>query len=762
VIRKLLFLFLIVAIVNGAAIVSQAQPKSLLTRHQRPETLAGRPPEIGRLPASQVMHLQIILQHRNQAGLEQFLREQQDPSSANYRKTLTVEQFTEQYGPSREDYEAVKAFARQNGLTILSGSSNRMLLQVRGTVDNVEKALHVNMNVYQHDTENRTFFAPDREPTPDLSVQLWHVGGLDNYSTPKPMYHKLDANAVPEGSRGNATTGSGPSKSFLGSDMRAAYYGGTALNGAGQSLGLFEFLGTDLVDLTTYYTNVGQTNNVPVTLTSVDTQSTLCKEPSCDDTEQTLDMTQALGMAPGMSSLVMWIGTGGLSGQTLDDPGILNGMATAKPLNAQLSCSWAWTPADNTTDDPFFEEFAAQGQNFFAASGDDGNWKNAEFVWPADDVNIISVGGTDLDTASAGGPWASETGWVDGGGGITKNGFAIPSWQVAAAAGCAKCSQTLRNGPDVSANANFTFYVCADQTTCSANLYGGTSFATPMWAGFLALVNEQVLANGAASTLDFINPALYAAYGSSSYDSDFHDILTGGNTLGATVGYDLATGIGSPQAALIDVLAPASSSGFGLSANPTAVSVVQGKSGGSTITSTVTGGFDGVITLSATGQPTGVTVSFNPTTITGAGTSAATFAVAATTTPGVYPITIKGISGSTTETTTVTLTVTASSGGSFTLAAAPKTTSIAPGGHSQVKVTATPSGGFTGAIALTASGQPSGVLIQFNPATIAGGSGSAAVRIQSTSGAKAGTYTITIKGTSGSTTATATFTLTIT
>jgi hypothetical protein len=47
--------------------------------------------------------------------------------------------------------------------------------------------------------------------------------------------------------------------------------------------------------------------------------------------------------------------------------------------------------------------------------------------------------------------------------------------------------QTYRNGPDVSANANFTYYVCADQTTCTANEYGGTSFAAPMWAGYLAL-----------------------------------------------------------------------------------------------------------------------------------------------------------------------------------------------------------------------------------------------------------------------------------
>jgi subtilase family serine protease len=603
------------------------------------------------------MHVQLILQHRNQAGLDEFLKQQQDHNSPNYRKTLTVDQFTELYGPTREDYEAVKAFARQNGLEVVSGSRNRMLVQVRGTVANVEKALHVSMSLYQHDLEPRTFFQPDREPTPDMTVQLWHVGGLDNYATPHPALHKIDASVA--AAKSNATTGSGPSQSFLGSDMRAAYYGGTALTGAGQTLGLFEFIGTDLTDLTTYYTNVGQTDNVPVTLTSVDTQSTLCKEPSCDDTEQTIDMTQALGMAPNMNSLVMWIGTGGLSGQTLDDPGILNGMATASPLNAQLSCSWAWKPTDNTTDDPFFQEFSAQGQNFFDATGDSGKWVSSGFVWPADDPYITGVGGTDLDTSSAAGPWASETGWVDGGGGISTNKFAIPSWQVSAAAGCAKCSQTLRNGPDVSANANFTFYVCADQTACTANLYGGTSFATPMWAGYLALANEQALANGASGTFPFINPSLYDIYATSSYDTDFHDILTGGNSYGATTGYDLATGLGSPNGDnLINALAPAPVGSFTLAVAPKTVMFAPGGHGQAKITATPSGGFDSTITLTASGQPSGVLVQIPESITGGSGSVPVRIQSTSKAVAGTYTITITGVGGSVTETTTFTLKIT--------------------------------------------------------------------------------------------------------
>src|SRR6202044_402833 len=199
---------------------------------------------------------------------------------------------------------------------------------------------------------------------------------------------------------------------------------GTALTGSGQSLGLLEYYGTDLADLSTYYKNVGQTNNVPITLLSTDGTSKTCLESQgCDDLEQTIDMTQGLGMAPGLSSLVVYIGS--------SDAAIFNAVATASPLNAQLSSSWTWSPADPSTDNPYFEEFAAQGQNLFQAAGDSGRWtatgSGAE-IFPADDVYVTSVGGTDLDTSSAGGPWSSETAWADGGGGISPDKYTIPSW----------------------------------------------------------------------------------------------------------------------------------------------------------------------------------------------------------------------------------------------------------------------------------------------------------------------------------------------
>ncbi len=533
-------LLAIVALGSVASVPGQAQSLPPMTHHVFDVVGNGQARAVGRLPKTQSMRLVLVLPHRNEAELKNFLRELYDPSSASYRKFLTVEEFTERFGPSQADYDAVTNFAATHGLTVAGTSRNRMNLDVTGSVDSVERALHVTMGVYQHPTENRTFFSPDREPTADLSVQLWHISGLDNYSTPKPALVKRPAGTVPA-----ATTGSCPSASFCGSDIRAAYYGGSLLTGAGQSLGLLEYYGTDLADLTTYYTNAHQTNTVPITLLSVDGTSTSCvASQGCDDTEQTIDMTQSLGMAPGLSSLIMFIG----ASSPLDDAGILNAMATHTPLCAQLSSSWTWRPGDPTTDDPYFEEFAAQGQNYFQASGDSGKWRSSDYVWPADSAYTTSVGGTDLTTASAGGPWASETAWSDSGGGvsITPESTPIPAWQVTTAAGCADCSQTLRNGPDVSANANYTYYVCADQDGCTANDYGGTSFATPAWAGYLALANEYEAHQG-YPPLGFVNPVLYDIGLSSIYNHIFHDITSGNNGYPATIGYDLATGWGSPN-----------------------------------------------------------------------------------------------------------------------------------------------------------------------------------------------------------------------
>jgi len=757
------FLLTIAALLPAVNTVGQAQSLPASTHHMREVTLTGEAKPVGRLPSDQILSLDLVLKLRDPAGLESFLQSLYNPASPAYRKYLTVAQFTQSFGPTQQDYDAVVNLAKTNGLKVTGGSRDGMDVQVKGSVSAIENAFHVTLRTYQHPTENRTFYAPDREPTTDLPFALWHVSGLDNYSIPHPMFVKRSDYAKAHGISAealvtHATTGSGPSASYLGSDMRAAYYGGTALTGAGQNLGLFEYEGTDLADVTTYYKNVGQTNSVPVTLLSTDGTSTSCLESSgCDDTEQTLDITQALGMAPGLASLVVYVGS--------VDTAIISAMTTHNPLPTTIGCSWGWTPADPSTLDPYFQKMAAQGQTFFAASGDSSTWSSSNEAWPADDAYIVSVGGTDLVTASAGGAWKSETAWVDSGGGISPDKIAIPSWQKLAGVinSSNKGSTTYRNGPDVSANANFTFYVCADQTTCTANEYGGTSFAAPMWAGYIALANQQAVANG-GSLLGFINPTIYAQNITSSYATDFHDIASGtSGSYSAVTGYDLVTGWGSPNGpGLINALAPTSKSpSFSVSASPASVSVLQGKSGTSTITTSVSGGFNSAIALSASGQPTGVTASFNPTSIgaPGSGTSTLTLSVASSTATGTYAITVTATGGGITHTTTVSLTVTAPTTGTFTISVSPSSGYLYQGQSGYAVVTTAVSGGFSSTIALSSSGVPSGVTVSFSPSSIAApGSGTSDFNLTVASNATPGTYPITITGTGGGITQTTTLT----
>jgi subtilase family serine protease len=756
-------------------IPGQAQPQPLLTRHVRDEVANGRAQFVGQLPATQTLRFDMVLPLRDRAGLQSFNQEVQDPASPSYHQFLTPQEFTGRFGPTQEDWDALVAFAKASGFEIINGTREERDLRLSGTVANIEKAFHVTIANYRDLTEDRTFFAVDREPTVDLPFQLWHITGLDNDSRPHPLYVKKSDYAKahgidPDKVGSNATTGSGPSASFLGSDMRAAYYGGTALTGSGQNLALFEFAGTDLADLTTYYKNVGQTEPYTPTLISTGGYGTSCVDSggsACDDTEQTLDMTQFMGMAPGSKMLYMYVcgdvlasGSGNIS-----DTACISAMVstTDAPLSKQISCSWGWTPADASTLDPYFEQMASQGQNFFAASGDSSAWSASNEAWPADDANIVSVGGTDLTTSSAAGPWKSETAWADSGGGVSPDSIAIPSWQTPVD-GCSGCSKTLRNGPDVSANANFTFYVCADQTTCTANDYGGTSFAAPMWAGYLALANQQAASNG--DTIGYINPIIYPAAEGSGYGTDFHDITSGScGKYSAATGFDLCTGWGSPNTTgLITLLAGSSSSSpsFTLSASPSSVTVTQGSSGTSTISVTDVDGFSGSVTLAASGLPSGVTATFgtNPTT----GTSVLTLTASATATTGTSTVTITGTSGSLTATTSVALTVNSTTTPAFSVSASPTSVTVTQGASGTSTITVTSTGGFNSATTLSATGLPTGVTAAFstNPVTPpANGSATSTLTLTASASATVGTATVTITGTSGSTSHSTTISLTV-
>ena len=510
----------------------------------------------GRLAATNQLWLAIGLPLRDAAGLDSYLAQVYDPASPNFRQFLTPEEFTVRFGPTEQDYEAVKNFARANGLAVTGTYDNRLLLDVAGSAAKVENAFHVALRSYRHPSENRDFFAPDTEPTVDAALPVTDIQGLSDFSRPHPKLVKRNvAKALPQ--NGSAPDGSG---SYFGNDFRNAYVPGTTLTGAGQMVGLLEFDGYYSGDIAAYAVAAGngRTNIVlqTVLLDRYDGVPTI--GTNSGNGEVALDIEMAMAMAPGLSKIIVF--SGGPNGSQND---ILNVMAASNTVN-NLSCCWGWGGGPSGTTDAIFRQMAAQGQSFFNASGDsDAYTTGADSVNGVDNTSlanapssspyITQVGGTTLTTTRPGGAWQSETVWNWGGGTGSSGGissyYSIPIWQTNVSMTVNQGSTTKRNIPDVALTAD-NVYCTSDNG--QADVFGGTSCAAPLWAGLTALANQQAVATGKPA-IGFINPMVYAIGAGSDYAQDFHDIATGDNTWSsspsqfyAVKGYDLCTGWGTP------------------------------------------------------------------------------------------------------------------------------------------------------------------------------------------------------------------------
>jgi subtilase family serine protease len=726
------------------------------------------------MPAAQQMRLSLVLAPRHQNELKALLQRIYDPSSPDYHHYLTVAQFTEQFAPSAEEYQAVVDFAEANGFNVTDRAANRLIVPVSGTVAQVESAFHVAMKEYQHPTEARTFYSPDREPSLELSVPIVHIAGMNNYSLPRPTVVRGDAI---QGLATSEATGSGPGGSYLASDMRAAYYtstlptGSTALTGAGQTVGLVEFDGYQISDVVSSFdgtatssasgsnyilaytpTAGGTTYSIPVNNVLLDGATGAPVEG--DDAEEVLDIVQAIGMAPGLSQVRVYTGN---TTDANEDADILNAIAS-EGIAQEVSISWMWAPDDPATDDIFFEEMAAQGQSVFAASGDNGAYIPA--VWeyyPAEDAYVTAVGGTDLTTSGPGGSWVSETAWDRSGGGISPDQIPIPGWQVGIANSSNQGSTTYRNVPDVAMEADTDNYSC-DMGACRGG-WGGTSFAAPRWAAYVALANQQA-ASAENPALGFLNPTIYPLAESSTYVSDFHDITTGTNIyleeygFDAEAGYDLATGWGSPNGAgLVDSLAPTTTMNFLLTASAPELTVASGASGTETITIAYQNGFSGSVALAVSGLPAGVTGSFgtNPAT----GSSVLTVTVDDSAVRGSYLIQVTGTLGNSTASASFALEVNAPG---FTITPESYSAGTWQGEADSVLFDVTKLGGFTGAVKLSiASPLPSGVTAFWKSSPPA--AGKLALTFLASDTATEGSTGLTVIGISGNYTSSATLAL---
>ncbi|GCE28777.1 hypothetical protein KDA_42610 [Dictyobacter alpinus] len=509
---------------------------------------------IGPTPKATPMHLSVVLKLRNEAGLDALLAAQNDPSLPQYHHYISTQEFNSRFAPTQATVDAVSIYLRQQGLHINSIAPNHALIDVSTTVGESEDAFSITMNNYQ--LQSRVVYAPNTDPLiPNaLENSIQTISGLNNVALyhPGSLQHTLK----------QLHTHAGPGGGYTPVELRSAYDVNPLLNarmnGNGQTVALFELDGYDPADLATYRQQyqLGPLNASNVLVDG----ATNTAGPNA--IEVTLDMEVISAMAPGAAQKV-YIGPNNASG--INDT--YNRIVTdnvAKVISVSWGeCELASSPARLNALNTIIKQGAAQGQTFFAASGDMGAYdcidngiQSLAVDSIASNPAVVSVGGTTLYTGPKG-TYDRETAWgstlgsifhpVGSGGGKSAH-FLRPAFQSGT-----NLTDQQRLVPDVSANANpasgYSIYLTAGKPKKSGwQVVGGTSAAAPLWAGIAADLNQALLAAHAAP-LGHALPALYRLYNTPQVYPPYHDIVTGSNLYyQAGPDYDLATGMGTPDA----------------------------------------------------------------------------------------------------------------------------------------------------------------------------------------------------------------------
>ena len=217
----------------------------------------------------------------------------------------------------------------------------------------------------------------------------------------------------------------------------------------------------------------------------------------------------------------------------------------ANHLGDQISDSWGGPGGCNATTKSYLTTAANDGVTVLASSGDGGSWgagtSSSSFL-PADCKRVLTVGGTALTLSTKAG-YGSETGWSYSGGGYATR-YPEPAYQVTANI---SDSYGVMAKPDVAAVADPSTGVWVyDSSLGGWGVVGGTSVSCPIWAGFIADVNDLRSGNGFAPLGDFHAYLYGSVYGSAkNYSASLHDVKRGSNGWSAGTGWDAVTGVGS-------------------------------------------------------------------------------------------------------------------------------------------------------------------------------------------------------------------------
>jgi kumamolisin len=490
------------------------------------------------------------------------------------RNYLSRREFTAKHGAAQKDIAKVIAFAHDHGLTIVETSRTKRSVKLSGTVEALCLAFRVELHQYaKGDLHYRARVGSISVPE-ELSEIIVGVHGFDNRPVAKPHYRRREDRSLARAAAPqNAQDGS-----FSVPDLARLYNFPLGLDGTGQCIALIELndidpktgkatgTGFNPADLQSYFSSLNLPTPEVISLSTDGGMNLVGPDPNSDG-EVTLDIEVAGAVAPGAKIAVYFAPN--------TSQGFVDVLAQAIHDNdnspSVVSISWGG-PEDFQPQqlldglDQSLHDAAALGITVCCASGDNGSadmptsdpnnpWDGAPHVdFPSSSPFALACGGTRL--VGSGSAITSEKVWNEGaqggaGGGGVSNKFARPDYQVAFNIPASPKGNNGRGVPDVSADADpatgYQIFLAG-----SRGVVGGTSAATPLWAGLVARINQRLAAIG-SKPAGFLNPLIYN--NSVINQGAFHDVVSGNNDITGTLnglypagqGWDAATGLGSPD-----------------------------------------------------------------------------------------------------------------------------------------------------------------------------------------------------------------------
>ena len=472
-----------------------------------------------------------------------------NPGSPAYRQYLSAAAFGAQFGLPLAAIRRAASWFGGHGFTLVNAPANRSYLELEGSVGQLQSTFGVGI-------ADRT----------DAAGDAWHVA-IGSPSVPaalRPFVRALSGLDTSPASRPQPRFG--PPNGLHPADLAKAYgvdsLRAQGLDGSGQSVAVVSFDTFDARDISTFDQATGISGPAVQTVRLPGA----AKKPGDGETEVSLDLETIRAIAP-KAQIYDYEAP-----QSANWSDVINRIVEDGKVQI-VSISWGRCepyaePAAGDPDDVALASAEMAGLSIFVSSGDNGAYDcldepdglARDFTVAADYLavspHVIAVGGTYLSLHKDG-SYLGEVAWQDplgqaGSGGGLSTVFSKPSWQVGPGV-ANNHSNGERQVPDVAGPGDPAsgMFVISDGED---EVVGGTSAATPFWAGSMVLA-QQLAAKDGAGKLGFLDPVLYALAAAHQDGSLFHDVTAGANLLyPATTGWDYATGWGSPR---LDALVPA-------------------------------------------------------------------------------------------------------------------------------------------------------------------------------------------------------------